>query len=723
MRLRFAITIIFLLCTVSPTALASAPVHITGSSGLSWVTGEDTLIVQGEVQVTYEDVLIYCDRLVVDTKDQIMEAFGNVTYEEDGDTLDAAYLRYDLDSRESYLSLVRAVFKDDANVNGPLYLSGQEVKSSPDEILLYTSTLTGCELTEPHYHLEARQIQYYPDDKIIARGVSYYEGRYKLFTLPYLVVSLKKSRWEAPKIGYNSEDGWYLKTTYNYYRNPDWLGSIFLDYYQLKGWGTGFKHQYNLHSILPATGWLYFYTKGNGDQDQPNSYHTALSYQPELPDPWKGELQGEYKTTYLQETLWHEWGANAKLSWHQGSQRFSSRYNLLNKNPNQLWTGSVYQSVRGSFSYEDRPRDDLRYALATSLTSQQRVGLAKQDPSRFAQVWVSQYLDDYTLDFRVEHQKNPVVGNDEDQPDWESYTLLPEVKLTTKRLSWGQRTLPLRASVSASRIQEEPGNLSTMKATGQLTLTGLNYQLGRRDTLNITGGLAGSYYDTNNAQLQANTRSSYNHRFTSQFKSTLNHTWTGRLGVSPLAYDLAQPTHNLRGILEYTAASWRAALSGGFDFIEAIPEDIVADYSYRHSRSFNTAMQLAYALPEDYLEYAKVSAAYTPDKEHSVKTSIYYDFPEKIWRDVEVELGYRLNSLWFGSARLDWDGLYGGRLKQGQVSLTRDLHCRELRLSVDAVQEEVWVELIFKLFPSEPLRLGATEDQLMVDLDFLKGEL
>ncbi|MBO8126129.1 MAG: LPS-assembly protein LptD [Firmicutes bacterium] len=722
-KLILILSTVILSLTVGCLAQAEGkPIKISAQSSLAWELAEGVLTVTGDVHLEYEDFTLNCQRLVVNTETQVLEAFQDVRYQDPDGEITADYFRYDTRSETASFRAFSAVFTGDGLATDA-YLHGERLTTKGEDAFVSGATFSGCDRENPHYHLKAVKIEYYPGERLVARKVSYYEGHFKLFTLPVLVVSLKESRWEAPKLGYNSEDGWYIKTTYNYYRNPNSSGSLFLDYYQKKGWGTGFKHQYRWERVLPAAGWFYFYTKENGDSGTPPSYHTAFSLEPELPEAWRGKLEGEYKADYYQGQLEHNWGGRANLSWNRPNQRVALDYSLLKKNPAELYPGSVYQRTRASVSVESRPRPDLRYAATTNFFTQSRVDYPKDDLTAFAQAWVSQDLNDYRLQFKVEHQYNPVSPASDEIPNWKSYTVLPEVRLTTKRLSLGGRTLPLRASISASRVQEEPGNLSTMKASGQLVLTGLNYRPAPGSWLNFTASATGSYYDTNHGQAQMTTRAIYRQQFSPYFRSSLTHNWTGRVGVSPLTYDLTQPVHNLQGRLDYTTGRWRAGASTGYDLLALQPEDLEAEVSYRHSQRLYSSAQVAYALPEGAWEYVKLSLRYDAGKERELQGSIYYDFLQETWQTVSLSARQRLNPDWLLEAGIDWDETYGGRLRRGEVSLTKDLHCRELRISLDAVRKEIWFELIFKILPGEPLRLGASDRRFLVDLEFLEGEV
>ena len=110
------------------------------------------------------------------------------------------------------------------------------------------SSLTGCDREKPHYHLTAKKVEYYPDDKIIFRHLVYWEGGVRLFYLPVMVISLKEreSNLDQPVVGYNDYDGFYVKLVYRYFMKSGFYGLLLLDWFERSGLGQGVKQYFPL---------------------------------------------------------------------------------------------------------------------------------------------------------------------------------------------------------------------------------------------------------------------------------------------------------------------------------------------------------------------------------------------------------------------------------------------------------------------------------------------
>src|SRR5690606_25273186 len=117
-------------------------------------------------------------------------------YVEGQQELAGARLHYDLNT-------ATAVFEDlDAivyaqGVQGPMFVRGQRVESTSDVVVIQGGFLTTCECQEdrpPAYHFTAREIEIYPGDRLVVRGVTFYDHGVPLLYLPWLTLSLREDR-------------------------------------------------------------------------------------------------------------------------------------------------------------------------------------------------------------------------------------------------------------------------------------------------------------------------------------------------------------------------------------------------------------------------------------------------------------------------------------------------------------------------------------------------
>jgi len=176
----------------------------------------------GNVYFFNQDLKITADKLEFDYTNKMITATGNpinLIYKER--ELSGNRLELDYEKEVAYLY--------DANVEvdrfkfrgGKIdYFQGQN-----PNIVMDDAYYTTCEMEDPHYHYTAKSIQYYPDDKIIGRGIGFWWGERRLFTLPRYVVNIESDEdgnpvisndFPVPNIGYNGEQGFFIEVDYPY---------------------------------------------------------------------------------------------------------------------------------------------------------------------------------------------------------------------------------------------------------------------------------------------------------------------------------------------------------------------------------------------------------------------------------------------------------------------------------------------------------------------------
>jgi hypothetical protein len=132
----------------------------------------------------------------------------------------------------------------------------------------------------------------YPKDKIIARNISWYEGKIKIVTLPYFLIFLDRKTQQPilPKIGQNSADGWFVKTYFNYYVDEKSYGTLYINWLEKKGIGTGVEHTLEIGDANhPGETSLYFYQIKDKDSGKIN-LSGRIKYEQEFEEDLKTQV-------------------------------------------------------------------------------------------------------------------------------------------------------------------------------------------------------------------------------------------------------------------------------------------------------------------------------------------------------------------------------------------------------------------------------------------------
>lgn len=118
-------------------------------------------------------------------------------------TLDGYKAHYNYGTKTGTIDNVRG--KADAH-----YITGKRFEFYPDHIVVYDGTQTKCGAKSPDYHLQAKKITMYPNDKIVLEDVSFWLKKIKLYSRKRYVVDISpgadKAKYPYPRVGYNTDD-------------------------------------------------------------------------------------------------------------------------------------------------------------------------------------------------------------------------------------------------------------------------------------------------------------------------------------------------------------------------------------------------------------------------------------------------------------------------------------------------------------------------------------
>ncbi len=218
----------------------------------------------GRTQIRYGRFYLEGDKVVLDARQQEVQAEGNVVLKIDGDTIYADSIRYNYQYGEGV----------GYNVSGshePLYFrsaakpdeKGEDVpqfqKVSKQEALFRNTQITTCDFKVPHYFVRGREVILYLNDRIFFRGATVYVWGVPSFYLPMYTRSLTEPSPWFMNLGYNSRTGARIRLGYHYVQQVDEpsledeevfenrsssTADVFFDYLSKRGQGAGVDYQY-----------------------------------------------------------------------------------------------------------------------------------------------------------------------------------------------------------------------------------------------------------------------------------------------------------------------------------------------------------------------------------------------------------------------------------------------------------------------------------------------
>ena len=281
--------------TTLPLAQGSAQVTADQMYGNGGPTGDITAL--GHVDIKYADVDIIADQAVYHASTKIISATGHVHFvDANGDTATAQSLDYDtVDGHVTMNDVVgqsSSLYAQGEQIQGFVYYKARQVTSYRDgHTILEDGWITTCDLSHVAYHITGHEIEVRPGDRIIAHRSALYLGKYLVAALGVLVIPLSKASAQhpealAPRVGYNSTFGWFVKTYINFYRSPYYYGTYHVDFYQKVGIGLGADLFLYRHDGRGSATITFYNLRSNAQQllltGQKNTFQSTLAAQEPL---------------------------------------------------------------------------------------------------------------------------------------------------------------------------------------------------------------------------------------------------------------------------------------------------------------------------------------------------------------------------------------------------------------------------------------------------------
>jgi hypothetical protein len=236
--------------TPAPEPLPSGIARVTADQlyGNNGPTGGFTAY--GHVRLDYADEVVTADQAVYSATTKILRATGHVLLTQaDGDTATASALEYHSDTDRVEMFNVQgyttALNVQGEQIQGKLYYKGAEAIIDPGgHTIIKNGYITTCEPNHVAYHITGREIEIRPHDRVIAKGSALFLGKVLVaalgvLALPLTEIAQRRPTAYAPRIGYNSVYGVFIREFINFYRGPNWYGTYHVDFYQKVGVGLG----------------------------------------------------------------------------------------------------------------------------------------------------------------------------------------------------------------------------------------------------------------------------------------------------------------------------------------------------------------------------------------------------------------------------------------------------------------------------------------------------
>lgn len=672
------------------TAQEVAPqggVRILASKSGSYDLEKQVFVGSGDVEISYGDLLLQGQELYLDLLTGELQLQGAVSLTQDGQEIVGQYLIYNLETGRGTFSEAQAQIPLPKDA-GTIYVAGEEVSLTNESYGVKNASFTTCDLPESHYHLATKELELILGEKVIIKGVTYYEGKIPLFYWPYLVIPLDidgDSFFTLPILGYGEREGYYMKNTFNYYFNSKSYGYLYLDLFSRLGIGVGARHYYETGTL--GKGSLYLYGLPNSDED-------------------KAIFKGAFDHELRKDSWTLRTNTTQEKSWEREELRSDNSFGLILPKLS-LEAYYKYRASLRAAGKQVKKSEEYGGSWSQQLTDQLSVNVRGSFIQR--QTHETLRLLDYlaeakyrqgkhSLSLAMQQQYNPDLLKDVAQP-WTTLQRTPELKWEVSDL--GLERLPLRSQVLLGRYGENRSAHRDTRLLAQLTLRPMVWSPTKASRLNYQGDVATALYGTKAQQTWVYGRLTLNQKITDQLQFSSTYTHREVWGLSPFRFDTQKPLQDLGFRLSFSDPKWQASLNSSYNLKTKKFGTLILQSRWRPSAEWVWDLYANYDLNTRKLARVVPMVQYKSG-EVELKLGGRYFPTSQVWDMVDGRITLPLGESWL----LSYNAIYEppkGAFSQGKITIAKDLHCRKVSLSYDHVAKRVAFQYTINAFPTLPI--------------------
>ncbi len=225
---------------------------------LNYSVDGNTITAEGNVVVYRGDTTMSCDSVEFSQDTNTARADGNVKLIMPQGRIEGKNLVFNFDT-------MLGDFQDAKIYSYPYYGFAETIgKVKENEIRMLNGYITTSDYDKPEYRLTSKKIEISPGDKMVARNVIWYFGKFPVLYIPKFVQSMKDKK---PRFiftpGYDKEWGMFVLTQWRYYLSDDFKGTIHLDAREKKDIASGIDLVYDTQDYGKGVVYTYYMNERN----------------------------------------------------------------------------------------------------------------------------------------------------------------------------------------------------------------------------------------------------------------------------------------------------------------------------------------------------------------------------------------------------------------------------------------------------------------------------
>jgi len=252
----------------------------------------------GNVEIHYQDIVLFADWVELDTETKDIIARGNVSIHLPGEVISVEQININLETSRGDLRDAHVIVKPTIT-----YEAEHVERESEDFYRLKKAWITSCTQEVPRWKFSCSKANYKRDDYIEMWNSVFSIKKIPVFYLPYMKYPVGEDRTTGflmPSIGYSGNKGMILEQGFYWAMKRNMDATANFNYYSARGIGGGLQYRYlfsqNLHGQMD----LFYFRSSNPDYRdvEENAYIIRLKHSNPLPFKFKLTADVDYQSSF-----------------------------------------------------------------------------------------------------------------------------------------------------------------------------------------------------------------------------------------------------------------------------------------------------------------------------------------------------------------------------------------------------------------------------------------
>lgn len=332
-------------------------ININNVDNTSYDSDARTANFKGNVDIQYSDVRIKADTVKYQLNEGLILAKGNATVYKGGDIFRGEEMVYNTKTGEVKSEQLKS------SVGPVLFEAGSyEGGADVDVIETLDTYFTTHDSASPNFHIKAKEIDIYPDERVVFKGAKFYIGDTPVLYLPYFTQPFDDELGYFFRPGYNTYWGAFLLNRYGFLIEDHTIAKADLDIRSGRGPAIGLELESLRYRNNPNFGRIKFYYAHDIDPEFETSsveraeldsarYRINFQHRLYFSDPEESTLYADIDINYLSDGLFYE---DFFFNEFRTDPRPDNLVNIVKHNPRGTLSVTMRQQLNDFFRRDTR---------------------------------------------------------------------------------------------------------------------------------------------------------------------------------------------------------------------------------------------------------------------------------------------------------------------------------------------------------------------------------